>query len=103
VHGNALVHGDARVHGNAWVSGDAQVSGNAVATITPISLTGLTWNITISNNWLQIGCHRHTTQAWKDFTDSEISEMDSEALDFWNIHKDIILGLCDHHQSKINY
>jgi hypothetical protein len=49
-----------------------------------------TWPITYTSDVLQIGCHRHAIEQWWQFTDEEISKMDSEALGWWNKYSPII-------------
>ena len=56
VYGGAWVSGNAEVSGNARVSGDAEVSGNAVVSGRCFNLIWADYNITISDNILQIGC-----------------------------------------------
>jgi hypothetical protein len=86
--------GDAWVSGNARVYGDARVSGNAWVYGSPINIIGLTYNITIYCQFIQIGCELHTFEAWSKFTNKEILAMDGKgALKFWNSHKDMILKL----------
>ena len=97
VYGNAQVYGDAQVSGNAQVYGDAQVYGNAQvygdARVSPINITALTWNITIADTQMVIGCQAHDLTRWEKFSDRQISAMDPQALGFWKAHKDLLLGL----------
>ena len=80
------------VYGNAWVSGDAQK--------TPICISGLCWHITISDSLIKIGCECHTSEQWENFSDSEISKMDINALKFWNECREYIFSIAKHHQNK---
>jgi uncharacterized protein YjbI with pentapeptide repeats len=43
-----------------------------------------------------IGCQQHTLTTWEGFTDDEIDEMDSKALDFWKNWKHTILSIAKH-------
>ena len=60
----------------------------------PIFITGLVWEITITDVHMKIGCQLHTHEAWGGFSDSEISNMECRALQFWKIHKEHLLTLC---------
>ena len=48
------------------------------------------WPITYTAKVLQIGCQRHSFEAWWSFSDREIEKMDYDALAFWKEHKDFI-------------
>ena len=87
----------ARVSDTAWVSGSARVFGSAqvsgTARVSPINITDLTWNVTIADTQMAIGCQTHDLSAWEAFTAAEIAEMDPQALTFWQAHKGLLLGL----------
>jgi carbonic anhydrase/acetyltransferase-like protein (isoleucine patch superfamily) len=88
VGGNALVSGDAEVFGNARVGGNARVSGNAVVTSECtqdcVSLSGLRYNLTVTDNRLRAGCQEYTFDEWRKFTADEISRMDGKrAIEFY--------------------
>ena len=53
---NARVFGNAKVYGNARVSGNAWVYGNAICSKTPLNLIGLKYDITITDNYVKVGC-----------------------------------------------
>ena len=94
VYGNALVYSNAYVYGYAKVSNNAQVSGyarvfgnahvydNARVEKTPITITGLKHNITLTETHIFIGCEGHTIKHWEkeiknigkkhSYTDKEI-------------------------------
>lgn len=40
---------------------------------------------------IHIGCQTHTIEKWENFTDEEISKMDSGALEWWKEWKETIL------------
>ncbi|WP_446090290.1 hypothetical protein [Acinetobacter sp. 1124_18A] len=44
---------------------------------------------------MRIGCQEHTVEDWKSFDDAHITRMDSEALEFWNQYKSMLLNMCD--------
>jgi len=96
VSGNAEVLGNARVSGDAIVSGNAKVSedvitrGNDVFNITSNSQ----WNITITPNYIKIGCQFHSKERWFSFSDKAISKMDVGALNFWKKWKPILMVIC---------
>ena len=72
--------------GNAWVSGNALVS--------PVTITGLTWTVTIADQEMVIGCQHHEISAWLAFSDREIIAMDRQALKFWRAYKPVIKAIC---------
>jgi hypothetical protein len=49
-----------------------------------------TYGITFTKDILQIGCKNHTHKDWFDFSDNEISKMDSHALEWWKKWKEFI-------------
>jgi hypothetical protein len=62
----------------------------------PLIINGFNWNIIISGiGEMRIGCQYHSVDTWKNFTDEEISRMDSRALVFWNKNKAMLLSICD--------
>ena len=77
----------------------AYLGGEKLA-IAPISILNLTWNILISEQYLKIGCQRHTHDEWKAFDDAQIKQMESRAADFWRTNKVWILSACDAHKAE---
>ena len=67
---------------------------------SPVFISGLTWEIVITNNYMTIGCQRHSHENWTAFDDSTISKMEKRALEFWKKHKVILLALCAEMASK---
>ena len=62
----------------------------------PLVINGLRWMVYISGTgMMRIGCQEHSIEDWKGFSDELISRMDSYALEFWNQHKAMLLGICD--------
>ena len=99
VSGDARVFGNARVSGNAWVSGNAQVSGDA--RVSPISISGLAYPVTITDNHLRAGCQIHTFACWRTMTPEQISAMDGQkATDFYPILIGILDLLCKNREAK---
>ncbi len=49
--------------------------------------------ISYHKNILNIGCKRYTLLEWESFTNIEIDNMDTKALDWWNLNKHIIFEL----------
>ncbi len=83
VSGDAQVSGDARVYGDAWASGDTEVSGGVwvsgearVSKPTTVSIDGLAYQVTITETHLIAGCQSHSHQAWREFTQEQIEDMD---------------------------
>ena len=63
---------------------------------SPLVINGLSWDVHISGTgMMRIGCQNHSIEDWKSFTDERISQMASDALEFWNQHKSMLLGVCD--------
>ena len=48
------------------------------------------WHVTIFDNVIIIGCQTHKAKDWFSFTDKQISEMHSDALEWWVIWKQIL-------------
>ena len=55
-------------------------------------LLGLRYSVLCTDNYVRIGCKRHTRDEWAAFTDVEINAMDTDALSFWREYKDAILN-----------
>ena len=63
---------------------------------SPLVINGLNWDVQINGTgMMRIGCQNHSIEDWKSFTDGRISIMASGALEFWNQHKAMLLGVCD--------
>ncbi|EXA70307.1 pentapeptide repeats family protein [Acinetobacter baumannii 984213] len=72
---------------------DANLRGAKAA---PLFVYGLCWGVIISGlGKMRIGCQEHSVADWKSFDDARITRMDSEALEFWNQHKLMLLNMCD--------
>ena len=61
---------------------------------TPVFIYGLKWFVTVTNEFLTIGCQRHTHAEWEAFSDEQISDMDEGALNFWQMWKTSLLSVC---------
>ncbi|WP_292229400.1 pentapeptide repeat-containing protein [Brevundimonas sp.] len=48
------------------------------------------WMVGYSADTMQIGCQRHAIADWWTFTDEQIAEMDSAALEWWGRWKPVI-------------
>jgi uncharacterized protein YjbI with pentapeptide repeats len=66
----------------------------------PLVVTGLHWGVMVTNEYLTIGCQRHTHAAWAAFTDAEIAAMDRPALRFWRQWKAPLLAMCASHAAQ---
>ena len=77
----------------------ANIAGEKLA-ICPITIYGLYWNVLISEGFMKIGCQRHTHDAWKNFTISDIGNMHDQALEFWGANKTVLLKLCANHRKE---
>ena len=61
---------------------------------------GWAWPVYIRKDDLQIGCEIHCIEEWKNFTDDCINEMDSNALEFWQTKKSVIMALHENYKWK---
>ena len=53
------------------------------------------YTVVIYQDRLQIGCRNFSQSEWFNFSDDEITEMDSEALDWWYTHKQHVKTWCE--------
>ena len=88
--GVSWVSGEAQVSGKAQVSGEAQVFGEAIATKPVICISNLPWHITISDNYVAVGCQNHPKEQWFKFTRREISAMATGAIQFYPTLKQLL-------------
>ncbi len=95
LHG-ANLHGanlrDANLHGANLRDANLHGAKNA-----PIIINmGFPWDVIISGTgMMRIGCQNHSVEAWNNFTNEEISAMDSKALEFWKQFGAMLLNCCD--------
>ena len=73
--------------------GYADLCGEKLKSI-PVFIYGLKWFVTVTNEFLTIGCQRHTHAEWEAFSDEQISDMDEGALNFWQMWKPSLLSVC---------
>ncbi len=66
----------------------------------PITMHISPWDILIHDGQMQIGCEKHPFKDWKSFSDEEIGEMHSNASQFWDEHKNMLLAACDIYEKK---
>ena len=64
---------------------------------SPIQILGIKWWTCITEKHIQIGCQIHKAVEWFAYSDDEIEEMDSKALEFWTVYKPIIKALWKAH------
>ena len=60
-----------------------------------IRIDGLRWDVTISQDWITIGCQHHHIDDWEKFTDDEIAEMHDDALEFWKENKQKLVTIAN--------
>ena len=53
------------------------------------------YTVVIYQDRLQIGCKNFSQSEWFNFSDDEITEMDSEALHWWCTHKQHVKTWCE--------
>jgi len=51
------------------------------------------WTVYIQKENIRIGCKNYAVDEWVDFSDEDISLMDTKALDWWRGWKPIIMGI----------
>ena len=68
--------------------GGANLGGAAIV------IYGMKWTIQIAKNHIRIGCQSHSLGKWINFTDDEIDNMHSDALNFWKENKEFIINKC---------
>jgi hypothetical protein len=78
------------------VSGKAQVAANAIVTKKVLNINFDTYNITVTDNHIKIGCKQYTKQEWWSFTDEEIDAMDEgKSLEWWKKWKPILIAILE--------
>ena len=65
---------------------------------SPLSVVGLRYWCLISDGFMRLGCKRFTHDEWANFTDDEISGMDTGALEFWKQWKAPLIEMCAAHK-----
>jgi len=65
-----------------------------------IQITLPYFQVIVQKTHTRIGCKYYTNKEWENFADDEISEMDCNALTFWNNYKQIIFSVIDSLQEK---
>ncbi|RZG63633.1 pentapeptide repeat-containing protein [Acinetobacter bouvetii] len=87
---------DANLRGANLLGANLQGADLRGAKNAPLVINSLRWMVYISGTgMMRIGCQEHSIERWKGFSDELISRMDSYALEFWNQHKAMLLGICD--------
>ncbi len=71
----------------------ADLSGEKLKS-TPVSIYWLTWIVVVTNEFMTIGCQRHSHAEWAEFSDATIGDMESRALEFWIKWKAPLLSIC---------
>lgn len=51
------------------------------------------WTCYIQSDHIRIGCQYHSVEAWLRMSDEEIATMDSRALQWWKMHKPVIIAI----------
>ena len=71
-----------------------------ILTKSPLIVDDLFYYCLITENYMRLGCQRHTHEAWLGFSDEEINEMDTSALRFWRKHKEELMQKCMEHKKQ---
>ena len=74
---------------------DANLGGASGNMVEIKSIQADIWPITYTSEVMQIGCQRHAITDWWDFSDEEISTMDSRALAWWRVWKPILQAIIE--------
>ena len=84
----------------SYLSG-AKIRDGITITQPPIFLSGLTWDVSIFDGHMKIGCEFYSHVEWESFDDQTIIKMgSSDALKFWRENKEILLTLCRNHAAR---
>lgn len=89
---NAIVFDNAVVFDNAFVSGNAIVSGNAMVSKSIINVVGLPFNVTLTDNHIQIGYRQFTFKQFKKLTKHNTG-INADDYDEIIKYKDLLLEL----------
>jgi hypothetical protein len=52
----------------------------------------------LDNQIISIGCKQYHIDTWKSFSDDQIDQMDTDALQWWNTHKTTIFNFIEEQQ-----
>src|SRR5690625_2102872 len=61
----------------------------------PAVIYGLHWPVYVWADKMRIGCRMYDVDAWREFSDDEIDDMDPYALEFWRVWKEPLLAIAD--------
>jgi carbonic anhydrase/acetyltransferase-like protein (isoleucine patch superfamily) len=100
IHGNAQITDRARCYQQAWVYGDIFVTGNAnitdKTTLSPVTLQGLRYTVTIMDAHISFDCESHSVQDWRKMTTRDIIAMDGkEAAAFDKQYRPMITSILE--------
>ena len=73
---------------------DADLRGADLSEADLIIITWMYWTVYITPGHLRIGCKSYPLKTWEEFSDAEISAMETKALEFWKENRELIIGLC---------
>ena len=79
---------------------EANLDGETIK-LTPLIVSNLIYQCLITDKYMRLGCKRFTHSEWGNFNDKQISEMDTNALTFWQTWKEPLLAMCAAHRSKL--
>jgi acetyltransferase-like isoleucine patch superfamily enzyme len=95
VYDSAEISDDVQVYKNALVHSNAELYGNAICTKAANVICTKEYVVTISDNFIKIGCQNHSIDDWYSFTDEQISKMACNALAWWKVWKPILFAIID--------
>lgn len=59
----------------------------------PVVINGLFWEVTIEDEYMNIGCQSHKFKDWYYFDNHTIKQMSAYALEFWHSHKAMLFSI----------
>ena len=82
--------------GNALISGGAILGGNASSTKKVLYITTELYDVTISDNHIDLGLSQYTKKDWFNFTSEEILKLEGkEGLDWWKKWNPILIAMIE--------
>jgi len=61
--------------------------------LIPLQVDGLRWHVMILDDAMRIGCEIHLLKDWDGFDDDRIEQMDTNALEFWQVWKEPLFAM----------
>jgi len=65
----------------------------------PIVINGLPWFVLITDNYMRLGCERHTHQDWKNMKIKDMEKIGEIAVYIFQKYSSLLFTLCDLHSN----